>query len=418
MKKLIAAIYVKDEMAYEDKELTRPVEKDLSVRELATRYYENGADAIVYLDASYDDASHEKSIQNLRRICKEVDIPVYAGGSIHRVEDVKKYLYAGAGCALLDASLESNLAIMTEATNRFGAEKVGILLSKESPDGLSLIEVNQTKEILILGNTGSYGYQGEASYLSDTLDLALLGADNTKGLGTLAMTNPAFDYMAKKQELQALGIPVHIFESSVDFSNFKLNEDGLIPVIVQDYATDEVLMLAYMNQESYELTLKTGKMTYYSRSRQEIWVKGLTSDHYQYVISLKLDCDHDTILAKVRQVGAACHTGAHSCFFQDLASREMHKTNPLKVLNEVMSVIKDRQVNPKEGSYTNYLFDKGIDKILKKVGEEATEIIIAAKNPEPVESKYEIADFLYHVMVLMAVKGLDWEEIMEELANR
>ena len=177
-------------------------------------------------------------------------------------------------------------------------------------------------------------------------------------------------------------------------------------------------MLAYMNEESYNLTLKTGRMTYYSRSRSELWEKGLTSGHFQYVMSLKLDCDNDTILAKVRQVGAACHTGAHSCFFKKLADKETNKVNPLKVFNDVMDVIKDRKIHPKEGSYTNYLFDKGIDKILKKVGEEATEIVIAAKNPDPVEVKYEISDFLYHVMVLMVEKGLDWEEITEELANR
>ncbi len=134
--------------------------------------------------------------------------------------------------------------------------------------------------------------------------------------------------------------------------------------------------------------------------------------------SLRLDCDNDTILAKVRQVGAACHTGARSCFFKTLTEREYKKTNPLDVFEEVFDVIKDRKEHPKEGSYTNYLFDKGLDKILKKLGEEATEIVIAAKNPNPEEIKYEIADFLYHMMVLMADRGISWEEIMEELANR
>ena len=134
--------------------------------------------------------------------------------------------------------------------------------------------------------------------------------------------------------------------------------------------------------------------------------------------SLHLDCDNDTILAKVKQVGAACHTGARSCFYQTLAQKEYRDTNPLKVFEDVFSVILDRKEHPKEGSYTNYLFDKGLDKILKKLGEEATEIVIAAKNPDPEEIKYEISDFLYHMMVLMADKGIGWEEIMEELANR
>ena len=145
---------------------------------------------------------------------------------------------------------------------------------------------------------------------------------------------------------------------------------------------------------------------------------GLTSGHVQYVKSLSLDCDNDTILAKVAQVGAACHTGKRSCFFQTLMKKEYDDTNPLRVFQDVYDVILDRKVNPKEGSYTNYLFDKGIDKILKKVGEECTEIVIAAKNPDKEEIKYEISDFLYHVMVLMAEKGVTWEDITRELARR
>ena len=140
--------------------------------------------------------------------------------------------------------------------------------------------------------------------------------------------------------------------------------------------------------------------------------------YYQYVKSLYLDCDSDTILAKVAQVGAACHTGSYSCFFKELLDKHAIAANPHKVLEDVYGVIADRKLHPKEGSYTNYLFDKGIDKILKKCGEEATEIVIAAKNPDPEEIKYEISDFLYHVMVLMVEKNVTWEDIMRELANR
>ena len=207
-------------------------------------------------------------------------------------------------------------------------------------------------------------------------------------------------------------------ESTVDFDEFKLNDAGLLPVIVQHYKTGEVLMLAYMNKEAFDATIKTGKMTYYSRSRKTLWVKGETSGHFQYVKSLTIDCDKDTLLAKVDQVGAACHTGNPTCFFQPVAGDNKEELNPYQVFENVYDTILDRKANPKEGSYTNYLFDKGIDKILKKVGEEATEIIIDAKNPKPEEIKYEISDFLYHVMVLMAERGVDWKDITEELANR
>ena len=226
------------------------------------------------------------------------------------------------------------------------------------------------------------------------------------------------DIYKAKRAVKRQGIDVPLFESLIDFSEFKLSGNGLVPVVVQDYRTSEVLMMAYMNEESYNKTIETGRMTYFSRSRQELWIKGETSGHYQYVKSLMLDCDNDTILARVHQVGAACHTGSYSCFFKKLAEKDYIETNPLKILEEDYNIIVDRKNHPKEGSYTNYLFDKGIDKILKKCGEEASEIIIAAKNEGSEELKYEIADFLYHMMVLMAECGLDWEDITRELANR
>ena len=419
-KKIFTTVYVKDEVAYSDKELHKAVDKDLDVISVCVKSFENGTDGIIYVDLSYDDASHEKAINNLRVICKETDIPVYATGNIKRVEDVKKYLYAGSKAVLLDMTVESNVVMMTEATNRFGADKVGVILPEDTDDSelFTLINENKTEIVVIKGKSPVKEIKVPAIHIADDFSDELLGNKDIAGVSAPEFATVQFDYMKLKRSLKEKGLDVNTFESAVPFSEFKLNEDGLIPVVVQDYATDEVLMLAYMNEESYRLTLETGRMTYYSRSRQEIWLKGLTSGHYQYVISLSLDCDNDTILAKVRQVGAACHTGAHSCFFKNLVSKNMTKTNPLNVLKDVMAVIKDRQVNPKEGSYTNYLFDKGIDKILKKVGEEATEIVIAAKNPDPVEVKYEIADFLYHVMVLMAERGLDWDEVMEELANR
>ena len=195
-------------------------------------------------------------------------------------------------------------------------------------------------------------------------------------------------------------------KSSIAWSDFKLNSDGMVPVIAQDYQTNEVLMLAYMNEEAFNTTLETGKMTYWSRSRNELWTKGLTSGHLQFVKSLTLDCDNDTILAKVDQVGAACHTGNRTCFFKPLMKKEYDDTNPLHVFQNVYDVITDRKANPKEGSYTNYLFDKGIDKILKKVGEECTEIVIAAKNAEALRILNDkIKDREIEKLYLCAVQG-------------
>jgi len=216
------------------------------------------------------------------------------------------------------------------------------------------------------------------------------------------------------------------------FSNFTTLADGFVPVVVQENTTNEVLMMAYMNEEAFNKTLESGLMTYYSRSRKELWVKGETSGHYQHVVSLAADCDMDCILARVKQVGVACHTGASNCFFNaitevegsgvvnnvDVSEKSDLGKNPATILNTVFGIINDRKINPKEGSYTNYLFDKGIDKILKKLGEESTEIVIAAKNPDTNELVYEMSDYLYHMMVLMVEKGIGWDDVMGELAKR
>lgn len=207
------------------------------------------------------------------------------------------------------------------------------------------------------------------------------------------------------------------------FGEFKLDSKGLIPVVTQDYYTGEVLMVAYMNEEAFNKTIETKKVHYYSRSRQSLWLKGETSGHFQTVKELLVDCDNDTLLIKVIQEGAACHTGNKTCFYRtlDMDTKEFIELDRFKASNifqGVYDVIVDRKENPKEGSYTNYLFDKGIDKILKKVGEETAEIIIGAKNEGKEEMVYEISDLLYHMMVLMVEKDATWEDIYKELDGR
>ena len=203
----------------------------------------------------------------------------------------------------------------------------------------------------------------------------------------------------------------------------KFDEKGLIPAVVQDADTNRVLMVAYMNSETIKMTLDTGKCTYFSRSRQKVWVKGETSGHFQTLIQMFADCDKDTLLLKVKQEGAACHTGHKSCFYQKvenggLAEAELSHIADPGIFDDVYKVVADRQANPKEGSYTNYLFEKGIDKILKKVGEECSEVIIGAKNADKEEIQYEVADLIYHLTVMLCERGLSWKEIYEELSER
>ena len=169
-----------------------------------------------------------------------------------------------------------------------------------------------------------------------------LKRENVRGIAGSFINDPETDIMEMKAQLSAGGIKMDNFEPALKWADLKKNSDGMVPVIVQDYRTDEVLMLAYMNEEAFETTINIGKMTYYSRSRQELWIKGMTSGHIQYVKSLTADCDYDTILAKVSQIGAACHTGNVSCFFNEIVKKEYMEKNPLKVLEDVYAIILDR----------------------------------------------------------------------------
>lgn len=195
--------------------------------------------------------------------------------------------------------------------------------------------------------------------------------------------------------------------------DIKYNKDGLVPAIAQDIATGEVLMLAYMNEEAVKLTLETNIVHYYSRSRKELWKKGETSGNIQEVKGFYYDCDKDTILIKVNQTGVACHTGTYSCFTNEAKASKDYKNT----IGDLYKTIMDRKLNPTEASYTNYLFDEGIDKILKKVGEESAEVIIGAKNSKE-ELIYESSDLIYHLLVLLVNQGVSLGDIYEELNKR
>ena len=394
---------------------------------LAKHYCEKGADELIVFDLSNTDEEHDESIDLMKKINRVISIPMIAGGNIRRTEDVKKILYAGAKRAMLNFSKNISKDLIEEVSKRFGKERIAVSLNDF--DALfkqqHLIEA-YSSEIVFMHRLDLNSVINVTNVpcvvVTDTMDqseiLRILKSGGVKGVSGLFISQPDMDFNKFKDLCTRQGIQMTSFESLMDFNEFKLNSDGLIPVIVQDYKTNEVLMMAYMNEEAFEHTVKTGRMTYYSRSRQCQWVKGETSGHYQYVKSIAVDCDKDTLLAKVDQVGAACHTGNRSCFYTSIVGADYDAKNPLQVFESVYDTIQDRKVNPKEGSYTNYLFEKGIDKILKKVGEEATEIVIAAKNPNPEEVKYEICDFLYHAMVLMVERGVTWEDITSELADR
>lgn len=394
------------------------------VAKLARFYSDNGADEILVFDFSSTDEEHDQAIGKIKEICDASEVPVIGAGNIKRMEDVKKLLYAGCAKAVLNYSKQGNVELTEEVSKKFGKDKIAASISDiaEFTENQKIIE-EYICEVLALDNMQD-GIS-EISKIPVILHInqgneeeTLESLKNVYAISGAYVSRTDVELHAFKLQCKEAGIPVKTYESKIPWSDFKLNSDGMLPVIVQDYKTDEVLMLAYMNEEAFDTTIRTGKMTYWSRSRNELWTKGLTSGHFQYLKSMTIDCDNDTILAKVAQIGAACHTGNRTCFFNELVKKEYDDTNPLRVFQDVYDVILDRKEHPKEGSYTNYLFDKGVDKILKKVGEECTEIVIAAKNPDKEEIKYEISDFLYHVMVLMAEKDVSWEDITRELARR
>lgn len=200
-----------------------------------------------------------------------------------------------------------------------------------------------------------------------------------------------------------------------EINQLKFDEKGLIPAVIVEAGTHQLLMVAYMNRESLKISMETGKTCFWSRSRQELWTKGETSGNYQHIVSITADCDLDTLKVVVEKDGPACHTGAETCFFNPVYQSEEKSDFTLDAL---MELIRGRKTNPQEGSYTTYLFQKGLDKILKKIGEESTEVIIAAKDNDPKETIYEISDLVYHVMVMMIQQGISLEDIRRELASR
>ena len=426
-KRFIGSVYLKDEKVVKSITDQHVISEDPVA--FAIKLSDSNVDEIYVFDLSPsgDDAKHEKALDMIKDICKAVDVPVIGAGNVKRMEDIKKLLYAGCKRGSLNFEKPGNIEILQEVSEKFGADKIVICYSNPSvlEDNKEAVEKFGSEIVLFPKDNN------DLQKPSIDLPFSVLIDSTQNEPDELFATNDFIDGItgniindnfskidAYKQSLTDKGIKICALEPAFSWESLKKNSDGMVPVIVQDYRTDQVLMLAYMNKEAYEKTLSTGKMTYFSRSRNQLWLKGETSSHFQYVKALYADCDLDTILAKVKQVGAACHTGSYSCFFNEIAKKEYSEKNPQKVLDNVYEVIKDRKEHPREGSYTNYLYEKGIDKILKKVGEEATEMVIAAKNPNDNEVIYEMSDFLYHMMVLMAVKNVSWEDITDELARR
>ena len=353
-KKFIPCIFLKNEKAvagFQDSTVVseNPVQ-------LARFYGENNADELLVFDLSTDDDSHERALDLIKEICHEAQIPVIGAGNVKRMEDIKKLLYAGCSRAALNYSKEGNVEITREVSLKFGKDKIVACIAEASEIETNAQLLGEFVEEVILIHEKTIKQAIEVAQLPVIVTLPEVSLDKIIELlscETIAgVTGPAINENAKEiNDIKDLcagnGVKVRTFEPAIAWAELTKNSDGLVPVVVQDYKTREVLMVAYMNEEAYLHTLKSGRMTYYSRSRKEQWIKGETSGHFQYVKELTADCDKDTILAKVSQVGAACHTGSYSCFFNEIMKKEYDESNPLMVFESVLNVIKDRKVHPK-----------------------------------------------------------------------
>lgn len=421
---IVASLYLRNGQAVKSR-MDSTVVGD--IKDFATKFNDSGIDKIILYDLSSDDDEHEKNMLAIREINRLIEIPTSGCGNIRRMEDIKQLFYAGCKQVIMNGSKPGCIEMAKEASERFGQDRILVsilnvdFLFKHQKEISSIFH-----EVVVLKDD----MLDTVDNLTDTpyvvcyegLDIVnvrrLLERSNCRGICGPMFNDPSAQITNLKSSLSEMGLWMDNFEPAILWEDLKKNSDGLVPCIVQDYKTDEVLMLAYMNEESYEKTISCGKMTYFSRSRQKLWLKGETSGHLQYVKSLTADCDKDTLLAKVSQVGVACHTGAPSCFFNKIVSKEYTERNPQKVLEIIYDELMAHKNSPKDGSYINYLFDKGLNKILKKIGEESTEVVIAAMDDDPDKIKYEITDLLYHLMFMMVEKGVTWEEITRELSQR
>lgn len=424
--------------------------------EAAKRYCEQGADELWLLDILASKENRVADTELIRKVAAVCTVPLCIGGGISSLDDADKVFAAGAAKVGIGSGAQKNPEVIRRISYKYGAQATTALVDARRKDGKYIVlGVGQTDTDLELGDwivqlkelgAGEIllttmqdgtraGFDLEATALAAQGGLPVVASG---GAGTLehfyeaATTGNASGVLAAslfhegvltvgqiKDFLSGRGVAV-CRPGEVDLSMIAFDEKGLVPAIAQDALTDSVLMLAYMNADSIRQTLETGLATYFSRSRQQLWTKGETSGHLQRVREIFYDCDGDTLLLKVEQTGAACHTGNRTCFFRALKTLPGGRSSfagPQAIAADY-AVILDRKQNPRQGSYTNMLLEKGPDKIGKKLVEEAAEVLIAAKNHSREEIAFEAADLMYHLLVLLADAGMSMDDVYAEMQSR
>ena len=373
--------------------------------ELAAFYSDSGADELVFYDITASFEERKLFTDCLRAVAAQIFIPLTVGGGINSIDDFDRVLKCGADKVSVNSGAIRDPSLIAAAAKKYGAQCVVLSADVKRVDG----QFRGTRGRL----RRSRLHRGFCRALPELpgrgrrpcgVDFPLRRGCDPRPEGPSCRGGHSHAPRTKSKTGD---------RSMIAIDDLKFDEKGLIPAIVQDADSGRVLTLAYMNRESLGISLERRLTCFWSRSRQELWLKGETSGNYQHIVSITADCDHDALLVRVHPDGPACHLGTASCF-----------ENPLLIGEEAFSLdglyalLTDRKAQLPEGSYTSYLFQKGIDKILKKVGEECTEVIVAGKGGERAETVYEIADLAYHVMVLMVEMGIRPEEIRRELASR
>lgn len=423
-KNLIATLFLKNGMAVSDFDNLTPLGEAADIVKL---YNDSGIDKIIFYDLSETPKEQDNTITKIRELNRIFEIPVYGAGNIHNLKDIKNLLYSGCQKVILNSSDPDNLKLIEEAKLRYGIDKLSISLEKvdvlfKQKDMLekTFDEIFVLDESIIdaITNLTEIPFTPLLTSMDISDYIEILKKETCNGIGGELLNNMKTDVMILKNKLSSYGLNMNTFESKLSWSEFNLDENGLIAVIAQDYSTSEVLTFGYMDEKAFQDTIKSGKMNYYNIRTGETLMKGEESEQFQYVKSLTVDCHKKAILAKISQIGVSCHTGNYSCFFDQIVRKDYLEKNTFKVFENVYNVINDRRKNPKEGSYTNYLYEQGMDEVLKKIWSEIGDLILEAKNGDSESMRSEITDLIYHLMVLMNDNDLRWEDITAELIQR
>ena len=349
---------------------------------------------LMIFDFSDEEEDHDASLREIAKISRATQLNIIAAGNVRTASDVKDYLSAGCSKVVLNMVKDSNREIFREVSRRFGRQRIGAYV----PDYNEYLMIKDDIEACVGVLLADRDEDDDEKIIEET-KIPVLIHDDQNGV--------CLEYHYRESDFQA----------EFGWKDFKLNSDGLIPCVVQDYKTDKVLMVAYMNEESFSRTLQTGRMTYWSRSRKELWMKGLTSGHFQYVKELRLDCDNDTLLAKVAQVGAACHTGHYSCFYRTIMKKEDEAVRPTHVLMNTYDDIREKIRNDNKDE-ENVPAAVRVKDTLEKLGTDETRLLCSVAGNQKGGAVEGIADLIMDCMNLMAEKNLTWEDVAEEISDR